>query len=309
MEKSLNSSSTHINVESSTTLNRHYVHRPESFTNHTQQEQLSARATAARLQAEAMKRRQALAAQMNRQNLANLRKSRTITHQQPQATPINQQQPHQHPQQQPDPSSILLAQAAKNRATDAALQSAALQSVATSDIQQQQSQKTSNKKSFFKKASQKQNRGRFALAFAASAACVIALGLIVKLNMPDLSVRVAALQTGIEATYPSYIPNGYQLAGVSTGKNDSITMDFSGENGASFRLTEEKSSWDSNALLNNYVKETWDTDYAVIREQGITIYLSNSDATWVNGGILYHLSSPSADTLTKKEIKNLVTSL
>jgi hypothetical protein len=127
--------------------------------------------------------------------------------------------------------------------------------------------------------------------------------------MPDLSVQVASMQAGIDAKYPSFIPSGFQLSGVSTDKSGPIRLEFTSSNNTSFTLTEEKSAWDSNALLNNYVKGAWGEDYAVVREQGITIYISNSDAAWVNGGICYKLASQSADALTKQQIKSIVTSL
>ena len=73
-------------------------------------------------------------------------------------------------------------------------------------------------------------------------------------------------------------------------------------------LTEEKSSWDTNALLNNYVRKEYKDDYSVIKEQGLTIYVSNSNATWVNGGIVYKLNAP-ANSLTKKQIKSIAVSL
>ena len=85
-------------------------------------------------------------------------------------------------------------------------------------------------------------------------------------------------------------------------------MEFTGPEDAKFKLTEEKSSWDSNAFLNNFVKANWGINYTVVREQGITIYISNeADASWVNGGLLYTLDSDGQ--LSKKQIKNIVTSL
>ncbi|MBQ3310335.1 DUF4367 domain-containing protein [Candidatus Saccharibacteria bacterium] len=160
----------------------------------------------------------------------------------------------------------------------------------------------------FKQKKRRIGGAKFLLAFATSAACVAALGYFVHLNMPDISVRVAAMQTGIEATYPSYIPRDYQLNSVATDQDNRVIMEFIGPENAKFKLTEEKSSWDSNALLNNFVKASWNTNYTVIREQGITIYISNdADAAWVNGGLLYSLDSDGQ--LTKKQIKNIVTSL
>lgn len=160
----------------------------------------------------------------------------------------------------------------------------------------------------FKQQKRRNAGAKFLLAFATSAACVAVLGYFVHINMPDISVRVAAMQTGIEATYPNYIPRDYQLGSVATDQDNRVIMEFTGPEGAKFKLTEEKSSWDSNALLNNFVKTNWGIDYTVVREQGITIYISNdADASWVNGGLLYTLDSDSQ--LTKKQIKNIVTSL
>ena len=86
-------------------------------------------------------------------------------------------------------------------------------------------------------------------------------------------------------------------------------MIFEGPNASSFTLNEEKSSWDSSALLRNYVEPNWGEDYATTHEQGITIYISNktSDAAWVNRGVLYQITSNGV--LTKKQVRNIVVSL
>lgn len=163
--------------------------------------------------------------------------------------------------------------------------------------------------STFKKQ-KRHSGGRFLLAFATSAAVVAVLAYFVNLNMPTISVKVAAMQTGIEASYPSYVPRGFSLGDVSSDKEGLITISFRDSNDTEkqFTLTEEKSSWDSNALLNNYVKRTYDDNYDVLREQGITIYISGANASWVNGGILYKITNDGAN-LSKKQIKNIVTSL
>ena len=161
----------------------------------------------------------------------------------------------------------------------------------------------------FRKGKRHSSIAKFIVAFATSAACVGVLGYFVSLNLPSISVRVAAMQTGIEASYPNYIPRGYQLSGVSTGDSGAINITFTGENNASFALVEEKSSWDSAALESNYAKPEWGEDYTTVREQGVTIFISDrSDAAWVNGGILYKLTI-SSGTLTKKQIKNIALSL
>lgn len=150
---------------------------------------------------------------------------------------------------------------------------------------------------------------RFVIAFACAAACVGGVIAFVSSNIPDISVRVAAMQTGITASYPSYVPRDYKLEDISS-EDGKITMVFTGPDGSSFTLVEEKSSWDSAALLRNYVEPTWEEDYATTHEQGITIYISNrnSDAAWVNGGVLYKITS-SGTALTKKQVRSIVVSL
>ena len=150
--------------------------------------------------------------------------------------------------------------------------------------------------------------GRVLLAFTCAAVAVVAIVYFVNLNMPDISLRVAAMNTGIEATYPSYVPRDFALTDI-TSENGKVTLNF--KNNATeqkFTLVEEKSSWDSNALLSNYVKAEFSENFATIREQGLTIYVDGSNAAWVNGGAVYKLSA-SGDVLTKKQIKSIATSL
>lgn len=154
----------------------------------------------------------------------------------------------------------------------------------------------------------KHKTGRIILAFATSAACVFALAALVKVNLPSISVKVAAVQTGVEASYPNYIPRDFSLTGIYTNDQNSVIIEFSGPDNKSFTLAEDKSSWDSNALLTNYVKGAYGTDYDTIREQGITIYINYSNATWVNNGTFYRITA-SNGTLSKKQLKNIAISL
>lgn len=153
----------------------------------------------------------------------------------------------------------------------------------------------------------KTSKKRFALAFFCAIACVGGIVYFVGSNIPDISVKVAAIQTGIEASYPTYIPRDFSLSDISS-ENGKITLSFKGPEKASFTITEEKSSWDSTALLRNFVEPTWETNYITTHEQGLTIYISGANATWVNGGVLYKISAPT-NSLTKKQLRNIVTSM
>lgn len=178
----------------------------------------------------------------------------------------------------------------------------AMRSVATMD-------QSSPKKRPAMQTKRKGSVKRFAIAFACAALCVGGVLAFVGSNIPDISLRVAAMQTGITAAYPSYIPRDYSLGDIFS-ENGKITMVFNGPNGASFNLIEEKSSWDTSALLRNYIEPVWGDDYTTTHEQGITIYIadSTSDAAWVNSGILYKITS-SGTPLTKKQVRSIVVSL
>lgn len=153
----------------------------------------------------------------------------------------------------------------------------------------------------------KRKGGRILLAFATSAACVLALAAIVKVNLPNISVTVAAVQTGVDAKYPNYIPRDFSIHDVYT-DNSTVIIKFDGPENQSFTISEEKSSWDSSALLTNYVKGAYGTAYDTIREQGITVYINHSNAAWVNNGIFFRITADNG-VLSKKQIKNIVGSL
>ena len=142
-------------------------------------------------------------------------------------------------------------------------------------------------------------------AVASSICCMGVLYATLKFSMPDISAKVAAAQNG--ASYPSFVPRDFIASGASFQKN-TFTLEFVGPNKTHFTLDQEKLPWDSNALLNNYVKPTWGEQYDTIREQGLTIYMYQSNAAWVNGGTVYNLNTTSG-SLSKKQLKNIITSL
>ena len=142
-------------------------------------------------------------------------------------------------------------------------------------------------------------------AIASSICCMGVLYATLKFSMPDISAKVAAAQNG--ASYPSFVPRDFIASSASFQKN-TFTLEFVGPDKTHFTLDQEKLPWDSNALLNNYVKPTWGEQYDTIREQGLTIYMYQSNAAWVNGGTVYKLNTTSG-SLSKKQLKNIITSL
>lgn len=151
--------------------------------------------------------------------------------------------------------------------------------------------------------------GRIMIALGCTAAAIFAIAYFINLNISDFSLYAAAKQAGIEsANKEPHVPSEYSITNISS-ENGKIEINYKhSETGEVMTITEEKSSWDSNALLTNYVRSNYLNAFATIREQGLTIYISESNACWVNGGIVYKITAP-AGSLDKKQIRQIATSL
>ena len=136
----------------------------------------------------------------------------------------------------------------------------------------------------------------------------VAVAYVVYLNMPALSVRVAAAQAGINATYPQYQPDGYSLDGPVTFTDGAVSIHFSANTGnTKFNITQTKSSWDSTAVLDNVVKKATGNNYITSQERGLTIFSYGGNAAWVNAGILYTIQGDAP--LSGDQIRRIATSL
>ncbi len=275
----------HRQVQSSTTLNRRYVRRP-------------ARGVDARVPIKRSPKVQHFAPQVAKASPAKAEEPIAPAQTHPVQGKVNARMQSRTKASAAQTTSKLTAQQLKDQAIKKALATTA--ATKSTDTTMDDGRPAKAKHHF--------GVGRVVLALSCAAAAVFAIVYFVNLNMPDISLRVAAMQTGIEATYPGYIPRDFSLSGIVS-EEGKITLNF--ENSASgdaYSITEESSSWDSNALLNNFVKERYGDNYSVVREQGLTIYISGSDAAWANGGIVYKLDTTSG-SLTKKQISSIATSL
>jgi hypothetical protein len=139
-------------------------------------------------------------------------------------------------------------------------------------------------------------------------ALFIVAGYFTYLSMPNLSVRVAAAQAGIDASYPSYRPSGYSLSGPVAFNDGEVSMKFAMNGGnQNFTLTQEKSGWDSAAVQSNYVIPAAGAEYDVTQSGGLTIFRYGKDAAWVNDNILYTIKGDAS--LTPDQIQRIATSL
>ena len=153
-----------------------------------------------------------------------------------------------------------------------------------------------------------QPRQRVVAIFSATFAFVLLGGYFTYLNMPVISVRVAAAQAGIEAGYPNYRPDGYSLTGPVTFSDSRVSMNFKSNGGTqAFAINQSKSAWDNEAVLDNYVIPRAGSNYIPYAERGLTIYTFDDNAAWVNGGILYTIDGNAP--LSSEQIRRIATSL
>jgi hypothetical protein len=158
-----------------------------------------------------------------------------------------------------------------------------------------------------KRVKQPRKRSRHLSIASASLALMMLAGYFTYLNMPNLSVRVAAAQAGFDATYPGYKPDGYRVNKVAY-NDGQVGIQYLANGGSQgFTVKQEKSTWDSSALLANYVEPASHGGYIPHSEHGITIYVFNNNAAWVNDGIRYTIEGNAP--LSSEQILDLATSM
>ena len=155
---------------------------------------------------------------------------------------------------------------------------------------------------------QPKSRSRFISVASSALALLLLGGYFTYLNMPNLSVRVAAAQAGVNASYPEYRPDGYSLNGPVAYTQGEVVMKFAANAGPqNFTVSQSKSNWDSSAVLDNYVKEKAGENYIIYNERGLTIYTFDGNAAWVNGGILYTINGDAP--LSSDQVRRIATSM
>lgn len=129
-------------------------------------------------------------------------------------------------------------------------------------------------------------------------------------NMPNLSVKFASTQAGIDATYPEYRPDGYSLSGPVTYSDGEVVISFKANTGSKkFTLKQTRSSWDSTAVLDNIVRKQAGEEYITSQENGLTIYTFGGNGAWVNDGILYTIDDEGEPPLGGDKIRRIAISM
>lgn len=144
-------------------------------------------------------------------------------------------------------------------------------------------------------------------AIATSTLAVLLLGgYLTYINLPNISMRVAATRAGVAANFPGYQPAGYSFEGPITYSTGEVAVRFKDKDNKNFTVTQKTSNWDSQAVLDNYILKQTDS-YLTYQEHGLTIYSYENKAAWVNGGMLYSIEGNA--NLSGEQILSIATSM
>jgi hypothetical protein len=145
-----------------------------------------------------------------------------------------------------------------------------------------------------RKTKVKKSKAKKVMSYALVASLLVVLGggIFAYKNFDRIGFYVASSQAGFHATLPGYSPSGYTMASVSSASGIIQSNFKSNSDSRNYSLNEKTSSWSSDDLLNNYVSGISSGSYQTINSGGKTIYIyGNRNATWVNNGIWYVITS------------------
>lgn len=167
-----------------------------------------------------------------------------------------------------------------------------------------QDQRKKNRKEKQKK------RVRLNPTFIVVAVLAVLIGIVTYLNLPNISLQLAASEAGFSARIPGYSPAGFDRGNDLTYSRGEIILSYQPTNEANtsgYTIVERRSNWDSQSLLRNHVKPL-ESEYITYFDRGITVYIIDEDtATWVNGGIWYSIESDAL--LNSEELLKIAASL
>ncbi|MBI3983883.1 DUF4367 domain-containing protein [Candidatus Microgenomates bacterium] len=149
---------------------------------------------------------------------------------------------------------------------------------------------------------------RLAAVAAISLVVAILAGYVTYLNVPAVSVRVAAVRAGIDGQLPRYRPAGYKFSGPASYSDGQVSIRFvSAEDAGTLTLTERSSNWDPATLLENYVLIR-SHNYIPFQQNGLTVYVYNGNsAAWINNGLMYTIEG--STTLSQDQVLKMAASL
>src|SRR5690606_34231651 len=98
-------------------------------------------------------------------------------------------------------------------------------------------------------------------------------------------------RAGVNASLPSYKPIGFRVESPARHEPGVVILNFASTNSArTFQLEQRASSWDSKALKDDIARQT-KKDPLVYQNQGLTVFVYEDKAAWINAGKLFNLDT------------------
>jgi hypothetical protein len=123
-------------------------------------------------------------------------------------------------------------------------------------------------------------------------------------NVPQVSMRIAAAKTNINASVPSYTPPGFSFTGPINYTDREVSINFKSNNNDSrnFTITQEASTETSPSLAENNLASDKSVQTSQVNGTTVYIYGEQNHATWVNHGVRYTIEDK-ADLNTEQILK------
>jgi hypothetical protein len=151
--------------------------------------------------------------------------------------------------------------------------------------------------------------GKKAAKLAAAGLIVVAMaGMVVYHNIPGVSVKLASTRAGFAAAMPGYTPSGFSLSDSIKSAPGQVVLNYiSNSDSRNYQLTQQPSDWNSQSLLDNFVKPT-NQPYQTQFSAGKTVYTyGKAQATWVSNGVWYQIKGDSS--LSSTQLLHIIDSL
>lgn len=135
-------------------------------------------------------------------------------------------------------------------------------------------------------------------------AVVIAALAVCYQKVPALSVKAAGLRAHMSATVPTYIPDGYKMAGPAKADSGTVVVEYisNAAGSRSYQIIQAQSNLTSLLVEQSVVPKGAAVQTSQVEGNTVYIYGKDNDAAWVNNGVLYTIKDQanlSSDELIK----------
>lgn len=142
----------------------------------------------------------------------------------------------------------------------------------------------------------------------ATSVAVLAIGGFIGLqNRAALTLRFANAKAGFQASLPNYKPDGYSVGGFTYSAGNVGTSFHDAAGNRSYTLNQQTTKWDSQALLDNFIRINYSSYQVLQSGQQIVYMYGKNNASWVKDGVWYQLTTDGS--LSTSQVLNIATSV